>query len=142
MMWGQRIWNWLKLVPSSLFVGFAVILMIIDIIGDHWDYADPIQDGDSSDIKEYVLFSKHQYKSYEVVTGIQFASSRERDVEKQWCYISKVGNIAASDQTITIATAESTNPPNMNTYDNRVLASFDPTRQTLEKFVKSHCRFR
>lgn len=137
----QRIIRSLRILIASVFATVALFLILTDILDELWSFEDILPGNGSGDIKEYVLFKKHKHKAFEVVTGIQFASSRNRTIEKQWCYVSKNGGVSASNQTLHIANVDGTEAPKLNTFNSQVLASFDLTHQTLNQFVKSHCRF-
>ncbi|EFO34078.1 conserved hypothetical protein [Roseibium sp. TrichSKD4] len=137
----QRFIRSLRILIASAFASVALFLILTDILDELWRFEDFLPGNDPGDIKKYVLFSKHKHQGFEVVTGVQFASSRNRTIEKQWCYVSKKGSVTASNQTLHIADVNGADLPKINTFSNEVLASFDLTPQTLNPFVKSHCRF-
>ncbi|MEP2987305.1 MAG: hypothetical protein ABJP08_29055 [Roseibium sp.] len=139
----------LKVFVAGVFVGLFGLLAIA-LVGYHIalhaelklpDFKSVSNTTQQDEIRSYALFTHVAWGAHEVVTGVEYASDRDRQITSQWCYLS---GKPTGERTIQLTLANKTIEDNLTLTDptDTALADFDLTRATARELVTSHCRFR
>ncbi|WP_439629972.1 hypothetical protein [Shinella sp.] len=131
-------------IVSAFFVGD-----MIDAAG--WDWrswftVDPRAEEqaiETSEIRNYVEFVSVSAGTYLIITGIEFDSSYQRRILKQWCYAERFGVVpGAAEPKVSLATKDTAGAvhPNLFTFEN--LRPVGLTEAEARAFLNDHCRFR
>lgn len=108
---------------------------LIDGLTDH-DAPAPRQD----EIRKYVQFAEVRYGANKVVTGVERASDRDRQISSQWCYVT--GPISNGNWVqLTLANKNRSGALSVPKFSQTALADFELTRAQARALVTSHCRF-
>lgn len=92
------------------------------------------------EIRNYVQFIQVAWTSGEIFTGIQYGSDRNRQIERQWCYVIRTASNGRKMQ-LTLATKDGIGALLVPEFSQTALADFDLTRVSARALTTSHCRF-
>ena len=151
MIW-QRVQIWLFYLVRFVVAISAIAIVTYDLFnGIEWQmpafigsFLERLEDNpppaEQDEIRKYVQFTNVKYGQREVVTGTEFASDRNRNITKQWCYVS--GSISGGRRVqLTLATKTGTGSSATPNHPRTALADFDLTARSARALINSHCRF-
>ncbi len=95
------------------------------------------------EIRNYVVFTSVDHDELTITTGVEFASSANRRITKQWCY-AKTTQIKPGDVVnhLDLADVEGTGAPVPKYFTPRNLGPFSLTEKQARALIVNHCRFR
>jgi hypothetical protein len=98
---------------------------------------------DTTEIRNYVEFTTVEAGRYKVTTGIEFDSSYQRRITKQWCYTElKAIDDDTSGYRIFLAEKTASEALKPNPITPKKLMPLGLSETDARGFIQNHCRFR
>lgn len=120
----------------------ALGLVAYDVFRDTgWrDWLGPVE-GTGGEIREFVLFTNVPYKDWSVMTGVQYASTRDRTITDQWCYLNANARFGTLATRLALAKVSADGKKTVHMLTPAALREFDLTYEAARGLVDTHCRF-
>ncbi|WP_127599592.1 hypothetical protein [Nitratireductor alexandrii] len=95
------------------------------------------------DIVNYVEFTTVTAETLEFTTGVRFASSSDRRIVRQWCYVREANALpGAATHMLELAARDETGTHSPNLFTTFNLGPFGLTEAEALDLTRRHCRFR
>ncbi|MBS7537748.1 hypothetical protein [Ancylobacter lacus] len=95
----------------------------------------------AGEVKNFVLFTTVPYRDLSVTTGTTFASTVDRSVTSQWCYLSRKTTQGEPIAWVELASAKGTADPKPLPLFPNALTALGLTSSEAARLVTTHCRF-
>lgn len=146
---GRKLSTALHGAVGGAVAGTAVTLVVMDILrGGGFELPEWVRELElinpaaRDEIREYVQFTKVPYSIFqEVTTGIQYDTSNNRAIEKQWCYLTDIYVVGGRHAILELAGAEGNAAPEPRTFSESALEDFELTEAQALGLIQTHCRF-
>ena len=137
----------------SVVLAFGIFLIATAILrGSDWSLSDiwsnsvasisePVPRNKGEEVQNYVLFTHVTFGNQEVITGIEYASTDNRRIVLQWCYLSNSKMLGSASSSLSLAGVSKSGIKTISPFTPSSLSQFGLTKSSARALVNSHCRF-
>ena len=128
----------------------VIIFIGMDLLrASRWDWqtwlaqikANISENSNHDEVQNFVLFTKVKFGKRKVVTGIEYATSSDRSIAYQWCYLGGGNKSGSVVSRLSLATVSKEGVKITSLFTPAALSQFGLNTVSVKALINSHCRF-